>query len=131
MIYVLLCASVILFAVFSYIFVKSYQLNGYNIGKFIENCCKLNFAYGDKNKLNFTKRIIRFYILLLAICGFLLFLPFYFVDNAFLVAFDVCVVFLFTPLWIALVHYLLWPVEELIKYYYICKAKKKLAGKKV
>ncbi|MBQ8443903.1 MAG: UDP-N-acetylmuramoyl-tripeptide--D-alanyl-D-alanine ligase, partial [Clostridia bacterium] len=47
------------------------------------------------------------------------------------VAFDVCVVFLFTPLWIALVHYLLWPVEELIKYYYICKAKKKLAGKKV
>ncbi|MBQ8909287.1 MAG: UDP-N-acetylmuramoyl-tripeptide--D-alanyl-D-alanine ligase [Clostridia bacterium] len=131
MIYMLLCACAILYALFAYFFVKTYQLNGYNIGKFWGNCFALNFSIGDKNKLVFTKRIIRFYIVLTAFVCLLSALPMLFVGNGFLAAFDVCVVFVLTPVWITVVHYLILPLEILIKQYYIIKAKNKLGKKNI
>jgi len=131
MLYFLICVNVILLGLFSCIFVKTYQLSGYNIKKFINCCACFRLAFGDKNKLVFTKRIIRFYIVLLLICAGLFFLPMKFLTSPFLVAFDCCVVFVLTPIWIVLSHYIVLPIEVAIKKIYIIKAKNKLAKKNV
>jgi len=131
MIYLLICAIVIFFLIFSFSFVKTYQLCGYSVGKFLQNCATLNLSFGDKNKLVFTKRIMRFYVMLIMLAFALVCLPILLLNNALLSAFDVIVVFVFSPIWIVFVHYILWPIEEIIKLYYIHKAKKKLRGKHI
>lgn len=127
MLYVNICVCVVLMLVWSYLFIKTYQLDGYNIKIFINNIFELRLAYGDKNKLVFTKRMIRFlFIYLLLIIG-IFFLLNYFIENIYLLILDCAIAFLLTPIFIILTHYILLPFEILIKKYYISKAKRKLA----
>lgn len=130
MVYFFTVLSVALFLLWSYYFVKTYQLSGYNIPSFWASIWKMDLAFGDKNKLVFTKRIIRFYIVLFIIGSALFFLNYYFVHNALLNLLNTVVTFLLLPLFMILSHYILLPIECLIKKYYIVKAKRKLAKNK-
>lgn len=121
---------VMLFLLWSYYFVKTYQLGGYNIPSFCRSLWNLDLAFGDKNKLVFTKRIIRFYCVLFVLGSALFFLNFYFVSNALLNLLNTAVMFLLLPLYMVLCHFILLPFEILIKKFYISKAKRKLAKKK-
>ena len=62
MLYVNICVCVIIFAIWSYILVKTYQLDGYFVQVFLNHVFEFKLAFGDKNKLVFTKRMIRFWI---------------------------------------------------------------------
>lgn len=131
MIYLLVCAFVLLAEMLSYYFVKTYQLCGYKLSDFWKNCLEFSFSEGDKNKLNLTKRMWRFEILFAMILFLQYFLIFWFVSSPFLKILDILVVFLLIPVWITLSHLLLLPLEELIKYCYVLKAKNKLSKKKI
>ena len=131
MIYVIICICVVLFIFLSYLFVKTYQLSGYNVPAFLKNVFDLKLAYGDKNKLVFTKRIIRFYIFLTILSFFLFFLVNFYIKNIYLKIFFFFLIFLCLPLCIVIVHYISLPVELLIKQYYISKAIRKLKKKKI
>ena len=52
---------------------KVYQLENYRIKNYLSRVLKFNFAFGDKNDLKFTKRILRmiFCAFLLIFCTFL------------------------------------------------------------
>ncbi len=126
MLYVNICVCVILYMVWSYLFIKTYQLTGYRIKLFLTNIFELNLAYGDKNKLVLTKRLCRFVLALAIVAIGLFFLVNYFVHNVFLRIFDCALLFLLVPFVIAGVHYLLWPIEKLIKIMYVKRAKRKL-----
>ena len=119
MLYVNICVCVVLMLVWSYLFIKTYQLDGYNIKIFINNIFELRLAYGDKNKLVFTKRMIRFlFIYSLLIIG-IFFLLNYFIENIYLLILDCAIAFLLTPIFIILTHYILLPFEILIKKCYV------------
>lgn len=130
MVYFFTSLAVILFMLWSYYFVKTYQLCGYKIGAFCKLVFNLELAFGDKNRLVFTKRIIRFYVLLFLIGTTLFFLNYYFVVNAFLVLLNTATIFLLLPLFILIAHYILLPIENLIKKVYILKSKRKIAKNK-
>lgn len=112
----------------AFVYMKIYQLVGYKMGAFWDSICQFKFAFGSKNKLVLTKRMWRYivtyfivtYALFVIICEFL---------SLGLVILNFFVLFLLTPLLMTLVHYILWPVEKLIKFYYLKKAKKKLESK--
>lgn len=127
MVYVSTCICVIVFMLFSFIFVKTYQLNSYNIKNFLSNVFEFKLAFGDKSKFNFTKRMIRFFALLVLVSFALFFLVNYFCKVIWLIILDYALLLLFTPLIISLTHYLIFPIELLIKKYYILKAKRKLS----
>ena len=126
MLYVNICVCLIIYAIWSYFFVKTYQLDGYFIKVFLNHVFEFRLAYGDKNKLIFTKRMIRFIILYLIIAGLLFSLINIFISNIFLKILNCAIIFLFAPLLIVVSHYLLLPIEKLIKKYYIKKAKHKI-----
>ena len=127
MLYVNICVCELLFMVWSYLFIKTYQLDGYNIKTFLNHVFEFKLAYGDKNKLSFTKRMIRFIVLYFALALGLFILINVFIFNVYLVMLNCIVVFLLCPILIALSSYLLLPIEELIKKYYFKKAKRKLS----
>ena len=129
--YVVVCACVVLSLILSYVLVKTYQMSGYDVCKFLSETFTFNLASGDKNKLVITKRIIRFYIIFTLILFALFFLPVYFISNIFLMFFDIVVLIALLPFWICVTHYLLFPIEKLIKIFYICKSKRKLARKNI
>ena len=131
MLYVNICVCVIIFAIWSYIFIKTYQLNGYFVKVFLNNVFNFHLAFGDKNKLVFTKRMIRFILIYLILTIAIFFLINYFVKNIYLKILDCAVVFLLAPFVIVLTHYLLLPFENLIKKGYVKKARKKLAKLKI
>lgn len=130
MVYFFTILSTILFLLWSYYFVKTYQLCGYNIPLFCRALLRFDLAFGDKNKLVFTKRIWRFCILLFLIGGGFLFLNYFFVKSVLLVLLNTACIFLLLPLFMLMAHFVLLPVEVLIKKFYIAKAKKKIAEKK-
>ncbi len=118
-------------AAWAYIYVKTYQLSGYNIKKFASASLEFKLAFGDKSKIAFTKRLIRFII-----CFLLLdFLFFYLINtyllNDFLKVVDCALVLLFTPVVVIITHYILLPLEIFIKYIYKKLAIKKLKSKKI
>ncbi len=126
MLYVNICICELVFIVWSYLFVKTYQLDGYDIKKFFNHIFEFKLALGDKNKLVFTKRLIRFLVLYLLFALALFILINVFISNIYLVLLNSIVVFLFCPVLIAVTNYILMPFEQLIKKYYIKKAKRKL-----
>ncbi len=130
MAYIFTLFAAALFMLWSYYFVKTYQLCGYKILSFCKAVINLDLAYGDKNKLVFTKRIIRFYVLLFLIGSGFFFLNYYFVMNAFLNLLNTVAIFLLLPLFMIIAHYILFPIEILIKKYYITKAKRKILKNK-
>lgn len=131
MIYFWICLVSILFLSWSYLFIKTYQLSGYNIPTFFDSVLSLNLSFGDKNQLVFTKRMLRFIGLFSIFSIALIFVIFYFLSNVWLILLDLAMMFLFQPLILAFTHYVIFPFEALIKKWYIFRAKNKLSKKQV
>ena len=131
MIYIITCILAGVFFCWSLVFFKSYQLNQYKIKNFMRDIILFQFSFGDKNKIVWTKRFLRFSILYFILSFGIFFLINFFVKNIALLILNYAVVFLLAPLIITVVHLLILPVESLIKKIYILKAKRKLRKKKV
>lgn len=131
MIYFSICACVIMFMLLSYIFIKTYQLCGYQPLQFLKSVIELKLAYGDKNRLVFTKRMIRFILLLFLISTGIFILINIYITNIYLLLLDILLIFLCMPLVIVFVHYLILPLEILIRKYFISKAARKLKRKMI
>lgn len=107
-------------------FFKIYQLENYRITNLSKRLLKFNFAFGDKNRINFTKRMKR-----AIFCDFLLIfvvflLIFYLIHNVYIELILIFVSVLILPLFLILTHFLLFPIEKMIARHYIKMAKKKL-----
>ena len=111
----------------SYWFVKTYQLNSYDVKRFITSVFELNLSFGDKSRLKFTKRIIRFFVCLFLVCFGIFFIINYFVISVWAITLCYIIFLLLMPFIVLLVHFLLLPIEIIIKKTYILKAKKKLS----
>lgn len=131
MIYFLACFFSVLIPFWSYLFYKTYQLSGYRTADFFNIIFTKGLAFGDKNKLKFTKRMIRAIFVHVIICSILLFCIFIFVKTPGIIFLDVLMVYIFSPLLLIVAHICILPIESLIKVYYIKKAKKKLSQKTV
>lgn len=127
MIYLCISLCEIIFAVLSYFYLKTYQLDGYKVNLFLKDVFNFSLSFGKKNKLKFTKRLLRLIILLFVLSVTLFSLNILFVRHAFVRTLNAFVIILLCPLVIVLCHYLLLPLEKLICFYYVQKAKKKLA----
>lgn len=119
---VALCLTII-----EFLFIKTFQLEGYKIDNYLLKVFKFQFAIGVKNKLVFTKRVIR-----LILCCFILncglFLLCYGVIFAFWLNFVLSfVLFLGSPILVVVGFAVMMPVEYAIKNHYIKKAKKRLS----
>lgn len=131
MIYFWISLFSILFLAWSYPFIKTYQLCGYKISTFLDSVLSLNLSFGDKNKVNFTKRMLRFIGLYSILSIGLIFLIFFFINNIWLIILDLALLFFFQPVALLLAHYILLPFELLIKQFYIFRAKRKLDKKDI
>ena len=119
---------VIFFYIISYPHAKNFQLCGYNIKYCLIHFYTLPYEFKGKNKLIFTKRMVRlcvFYLLvLLAIT-----VPYFvLLDNFWWIALIAVLEFVFLNGIFLLCGIILQPVESLIKKSYIRKAKKKLVN---
>lgn len=131
MIYFWICLVSVLFLVWSYPFVKTYQLSGYKMNIFFDSVLSLNLSFGDKNSLNWTKRLLRFLSLYSVVSIGLFIIIFFFIENVWLILLDLALLFFFQPIVLAFTHYLLLPIELLIKKWFMQKASKKLKKKQV
>lgn len=131
MVYLSTFICVIIFMLWSYFFVKLYQLSSYNILNYISYVFEFRWFYNDKNRLKFTKRIIRFYFLLFLITFGLFFLINFFTVSIPIIIIDYVLIFAICPLLIILVHYIIFPIEIVIKNYYVLLAKRKINKKNV
>ena len=105
----------IIFTCLSYFLVKTYQLNSYDIKKYITSVLDFNFSLGDKNKLVFTKRIIRFFIGVFIVSFLIFFVINYFIKSVFAIILTYAVFLLLSPFFVVFTHFLLLPIEILIK----------------
>ena len=119
-----LCATI--FTLYCYYFAKTYQLCGYDIWLYLKKIFSFDFSWGDKNKLVFTKRMIRFIITLFLTSFSLFFLVNFFIKNFLLILLNYAILLIFAPFLLIFCHFLLIPVEILIKKIYFNKAKNKL-----
>ncbi len=105
---------------------KVYQLENYRIKNYLSRVLKFNFAFGDKNDLKFTKRILRmiFCAFLLIFCIYILI--FCFIENVYVELGLIFAGLLFLPFLLSLAHFVIFPVEKMVMCYYLSKAKKKL-----
>lgn len=116
----------VLICILSLVFLKTYQLEGYKIKKYLKKVKCFEFAWGTKNLLIFTKRIIR-----LIFCDFLLFFCVFLLFFAFIKIFwinfvlSLCMIVV-SPIFVVLAFLIALPIEEFIKRNYLRKAKKKL-----
>lgn len=131
MVYVSTCICVILFMIFSSIFIKTYQLCGYNILNYFHSVVEFRLSSGDKNRIIFTKRMCRFICLFAVVSFGIFFVINFFTKSVPLIIIDYILVFVFAPVLLVLVHYILLPLEILIKKFYITKATKKLSKKNI
>lgn len=116
---------------FSGLFLKTYQLSQYKIRPFWCEIVSFNFSQGSKNKLVFTKRLIRFVVTLFLVCLGLFYLINKFVNNAWLLLLNYIVMLILCPVLMIFAHFIIYPCEMLIRFYYKCRAKKKLAKKNI
>lgn len=116
----------LVFLAVSLIYLKTYQLEGYKLKKYFQKVKNFEFAWGLKNFLVFTKRIIRliFCIFLLFFCIFLLF--FGLISNFWINFVITLALFVLSPIVVILAFLIALPIEESIKKFYLKKAKKKL-----
>lgn len=121
----------VLFLSWSFLFLKTYQLSSYNVPKFLQKVIKFELSFGDKTSLVFTKRLVRFLIVLMIVSYGLFFLINYFVSSFLLIIFDYLIMLIFSPAILVICHYIILPIENLIKLYYIFIAKRKLSKKDI
>ena len=125
------CILVVIFFIWSLVFFKSYQLNQYKIKKFLDDILLFHFSFGDKNKIIWTKRFVRFSIVYVIFSFLIFFLITYFIKIVALVILNIIVIFLLSPLLVCIVHFFMLPTEQFIKQIYILRAKAKLKKKKI
>ena len=106
-------------------FINTFQLENYNIKKYIKRAIKFEFVFSDKNKLKFTNRIKRLVIFDFFINFCILFAIFWIFRSSFSLIF-VFFFLLFKHLEIVLTYLFAHPIEEQIKKNFIKKAKEKL-----
>ena len=126
MIYISTTICTVILILYCYFFIKTYQLCSYDISLFLKKIFLFNFSWGDKNKLVFTKRMIRFIITLFLITFSLFFLINFFIKNVWLTLINYAILLIFAPFLLVFCHFLLIPAEILIKTIYFQKAKNKL-----
>lgn len=131
MIYVSMVLCSCVETLFSFLFLKTYQLSGYKIKDFLREVFSFNFSLGSKNKIVFTKRMIRFVATLFLLSNGLFYLVNRFVGNIWLLLLDYMVLILLCPFIMTVAHFIIYPLERLIKWVYIKKAEKILAKKNV
>lgn len=131
MIYVSMVICSIVEMLFSFLFLKTYQLSGYKIKAFLNEICCLNFSQGNKNKIVFTKRLIRFLLTLFLLYLGIFYIVNRFIGNVWLLLLDYIVLLLFCPLIMTVAHFIILPFEKLIRLIYIKKAERRLAKKKI
>lgn len=116
----------VLFVLLDLVYIKSYQLENYKIDKYFKKAVEFDFAFGNKNKLNFTKRIKRL-IFIDFLLKFFIFLLFFGLINNFWINFVIVFLFAITSeIIVILSFFVVFPLEEQIKKFYIKKAKNKL-----
>ena len=115
--YFFACVFTILMPVWSYYFYKTYQLCGYNLKSLFDFLFTKGLPFGNKNKLVFTKRMIRAIICHMFLCAILIFLSFVYLSNAGLIFLNLVVIFLFAPVSLSIAHLIMWPCEHLVKRY--------------
>ena len=114
--------------ILSYPLLKTYQMTGYKPKKFFEFIMILQVRANDKNKLVFTKRMLRFLVLYFLILWGLMLITLFFVGQLWLIILDIVVMILLQPLFVVIAHMIILPIEEMIKKNYISKAEKSLAN---
>ena len=107
-------------------FVKLYQLKNYDLEKFLKNIFTVKLSLSGKNFITLTKRLARFLLALFLVEFLLWFLILAEIHVFWIIILDFFVNFLVLPLIIVICHFILLPIEVLIKKYYIKKALKKL-----
>lgn len=109
-----------------YPFFKNYQLDGYVITEYARKFLFYKYSFKGKNRLMFTKRMIRF----LCVFAFLIFsfshLVFIFENRAWMIVFFLLLISILSPLVFILAHICIYPVEVAIKKYYIARTRGKL-----
>ena len=81
----------------SFVFMKTYQLVGYKMREFFCQVWQLKWSLGDKNKLKFTKRMTRFIILLSLIIYALMVIICQFSAHWALILLNFAIIFVFIP----------------------------------
>ncbi len=118
------------FALLDLIYIKLFQLENYRVKNYINKVLKFDFAFGKKNKLNFTKRVNRL-IFIDFLIKLTIFLLFFGVFPVFWKGLIVVIAFLIVSgELMCLTFFVAHPLEELIKKLYIRKAKNKLKNMK-
>lgn len=115
-------------------FVKLYQLKGYKIGLYFDNIFSIKLSLKGKTPLKFTKRILRIIILFFALEIIVCFLILEKISLWWLILLDFALNLVFLPFILIFLHFVLFPIELLIKNFYINKTRKKLLafkGKKI
>ena len=107
-------------------FVKLYQLKNYDLEKFLKNIFTVKLSLRGKNFITLTKRLARFLLALFVVEFLLWFLILAEIHVFWIIILDFFVNFPVLPLIIVICHFILLPIEVLIKKYYIKKALKKL-----
>lgn len=114
------------FAFLDLIYIKLFQLENYRVKNYINKVLRFDFAFGKKNKLNFTKRVNRL-IFIDFLIKFAIFLLFFGVFPVFWKGLLVVVAFLVVSSELMCVTFFVaHPIEQMIKNLYIKKAKNKL-----
>lgn len=110
------------------IYIKTFQLENYDIKKYIKKAAEFDFAFGKKNKINFTKRLKRL-IFIDFLLKFIIFLMFFGLIDNFWINFVIVFFFVISSSFAVLLSFFVtYPFEELIKKRFIKKAKKKLSN---
>lgn len=114
------------FAFLDLIYIKLFQLENYRVKNYINKVLRFDFAFGKKNKLNFTKRVNRL-IFIDFLIKFAIFLLFFGVFPVFWKGLLVVIAFLVVSSELMCVTFFVaHPIEQMIKNLYIKKAKNKL-----
>ena len=111
------------------VYLKIYQLCGYNPKKFFDSVITFSLAFGDKNHLRWTKRVWRFIILVFLLNYALCIIIFAFLHHWALILLDLFILFVLQPMLMIVAHFIISPLEKAIKNFYIRKAKKVLSVK--
>lgn len=108
------------------IYIKIFQLENYQIKKYLRKMFDIEIFFGKKNKLNFTKRIKRLIIFdfIMNFCYF--FLIFFLIKNIYLIISFIFFAFIFDEILMVVSFLIAQPFENAIKMNYIKRAKRKL-----
>lgn len=120
------CIFLIFFFVITYPVAKNFQLCGYDITYFFKHFFAFSYYFCGKNRLIFTKRMIRLVMLYAVLLSAITLSYFLLMTNFWLISLFAIVEFVLLPLIFLLSAAILQPIENAIKGRYLKKAKQKL-----